>query len=230
MNTDDIKKHLTRVAMFTNLSDEEISRLASSTRQNRLNKGDILFHKDAPCHGFYMIAEGKIKLSFISPSGNEKIVEILSSGHTFGEAVMFMDKPYPVTAQALADSTLVHVNKDAILDALDSNPTFARKLLTGLSIRLHQLIQQQELQSIGTGRQRIADYLLRLVAPKDSGEAAFSLPASKSTIAAHLGITPEHFSRLLHDMVDSGLITVNAKNIRIPRLEKLRAIVNGDDV
>lgn len=214
--------------MFNNLSREELERIACSTRKIDVGKGDILFHKDDPCHGFYLIVAGKIKLLVVSASGNEKVVEILSTGHTFGEAVMFMDKPYPVSAQALQRSHLIHVAKSAMFEALDSNPLFARKLITGLSIRLHQHVRNQELNSLLSGKQRIADYLLGLIPPAEinTPEPSLTLPTSKNTIASHLGITPEHFSRILHEMIDSGLLAVNRKNIRILDISRTRRLLD----
>ena len=66
-------------------------------------RGDILFHKGDTPTGFYLIVYGHVKLAFTSPQGGEKVVDILTQCQTFGEAVMFMDKPFMVYAQTLAD-------------------------------------------------------------------------------------------------------------------------------
>ena len=64
---------------------------------------------------------------------NEKVVEIVGPGSSFGEAMMFIDKPR--SSQALVDSTLLHVSKAAVLDEQEQTPRFARKMLGGLSRR-----------------------------------------------------------------------------------------------
>lgn len=51
---------------------------------------------------------GQVKLAFASPNGTEKVVELMGPGQSFGEAVMFTERPYPVYSQALADSMLLH--------------------------------------------------------------------------------------------------------------------------
>ena len=53
------------------------------------------------------------------------------------------------------------------------------------------------------------------------------LPASKGTIASHLGITAEHFSRILHELVDAELITVYGKKIEILDLAQMQEILAG---
>jgi hypothetical protein len=36
-------------------------------------------------------------------------------------------------------------------------------------------------------------------------------------------MTPEHFSRILHDLAASGLIEVNGRAIRVPEIARLRS-------
>ena len=227
--SESIETLLAGVPMFSSLSMDEIAKLSQAARKVKAGKGEILFHKDDPCHGFYLIVSGKIKLVFNSSAGNEKVVEILMPGQTFGEAVMFMDKPYPLSAQVLSDSLFVYVTKASIFQALESNPLLARKLITGLSIRLHQLVQNQEFNSLRSGKQRVADYLLRQISPEDANNSQppVTLPASKGTVASHLGITPEHFSRILHELIESELVAVNGKNIRILDLEQIKELVDA---
>ncbi len=228
-NSESIETLLAGVPMFGCLSPEEIGKLSHSARKVKADKGDILFHKDDPCHGFYLIVSGKIKLVFNSSAGNEKVVEILMPGQTFGEAVMFMDKPFPLSAQVLNDTLLVYVTKSSIFQALESNPLLARKMITGLSIRLHQLVQHQEYNSLRSGKQRVADYLLRQIsaAEKEKSQPTVILPATKGTIASHLGITPEHFSRILHELIEIELIAVSGKNIRILDMEEIQYLVDA---
>lgn len=51
---------------------------------------------------------------------------------------MFMDKPYMVFAQALADLLLLHISKSAILDEIERDPMLGRKMIASLSMRLHR--------------------------------------------------------------------------------------------
>ncbi len=227
--TPSIEVLLARVPMFSSLALPDLTRLAHAARKVSAGKGEILFHKDDDCHGFYLIVSGKVKLVLSSAGGNEKVVEIIAPGQTFGEAVMFMDKPYPLSAHVLTDSVLVYVTKTSIFEALESNPLLARKLITGLSIRLHQLVQNQEFSSLRSGKQRVADYLLRQL-PAEVGSShspSLVLPANKGTVASHLGITPEHFSRILHELIEDGLITVNGKIIRILNLPEIKRLLDA---
>jgi CRP-like cAMP-binding protein len=217
-----IEALLAHVPLFNGLEPDEIARLARGSREVTATRGDILFHKGDTPTGFYLIVYGQVKLAFTSPQGGEKVVDIVGQGQTFGEAVMFMDKPFMVYAQALADSLLLHISKTAILDELDKDPRLGRKMIAGLSMRLHHLINDVESYSLHSGRQRIIGYLLREYPNGGERSITVTLPTNKGVIASRLNLTQEYFSRILHELSEKGLIVVEGRKIHIPEVEKLR--------
>lgn len=213
---------LARVPLFQGLAPDEVARIAAGAREVDLARGEILFQRGDASDGFYIVAYGQIKLAFTSPGGAEKVVEIIAQGQSFGEAVMFMDKPYPVMAQALVDAQLVHVGKAALFAEIDRDPRLGRKIIAGLSMRLHRLIADVESYSLRSGRERVVGYLLR--DQSDTGEhrdVSVTLPTRKGVIASRLNLTQEHFSRILHELAEEGLIVVDGRTIRIPDLARL---------
>ena len=219
-----IEALLTHVPLFNGLAPEEIARIARSTREVTANKGGILFHKGDPCTGFHLLVYGQIKLAFTSPQGNEKVVEILSQGQSFGEAIMFMEKPYIVFAQALTDSLLLHVSKQAVFDELERDHNLCRKMLAGMAMRLHQLMNDVESYSLHSGKQRIIGYLLRELpeADQEGKNVSVTLSTNKGVIASRLNLTQEHFSRILHELTELRLIVVEGRKIHIPSVVRLR--------
>ena len=218
-----IEALLSHVPLFNGLEKDEIARLARGTRQVNALRGDTLFHKGDQSTGFHLIVYGQVKLAFTSPQGGEKVVDIVGQGQSFGEAVMFMEKPYMVYAQALTDSQLLHISKAAILDEIEKDPSLGRKMIASLSIRLHHLITDVESYSLHSGRQRIIGYLLREPIEKNVTSLVVTLPTNKGVIASRLNLTQEHFSRILHELSENGLIVVKGRRITIPDVGKLRA-------
>ena len=215
---------LAALPLFKELGPAELDRLAAGTTELHVPRGEVLFNKGDPCAGFHVVIYGQVKLSFVSPHGTEKVVEIIGPGFSFGEALMFMEKPYIVAAQTLADSLLLHVSKQAVFDEIEREPVFARKMLAGLSRRLHGLIGDIESYSLQSGTQRVIGYLLRQ--DEDSAAAgtyAVTLPTSKSVVASRLNLTPEHFSRILHDLSAAGLVEVDGREVRIVDVARLRS-------
>jgi CRP-like cAMP-binding protein len=202
------------------MASPELDRIAAGTTEVRAARGDTLFRRGDPCIGFHTVVYGQVKLAFISPNGDEKVVALVGPGHSFGEALMFMEKPYIVTAQALADSLLLHVSKTTVFAEIARDPVFARKMLAGLSLRLHGLMADVESYSLRSGVERVIGYLLKGDA-QDDGDS-FTLQANKAVIASRLNLTPEHFSRVLHNLSAKQLISVSGKTITILDVQKLR--------
>jgi CRP/FNR family transcriptional regulator, dissimilatory nitrate respiration regulator len=219
-----IEALLTHVPLFSDLAADELSRIAHATREVQISKGETLFHRGTPCTGFHLIVYGQIKLIFTSAQGNEKIIEIFSQGQSFGEAIMFLDKPYVVSAQALSDTTLLHISKTALFAEMEHDYNLSRKMLSGMAVRLHLLMGDVESYSLQSGKQRVIGYLLRELpeADQQGQDITLSLQSSKGAIASRLNLTQEHFSRILHELSEHGLIRVEGKNIRISDVDKLR--------
>ncbi|THF57290.1 Crp/Fnr family transcriptional regulator [Pseudothauera rhizosphaerae] len=221
---------LAQAPLFNGLAHDEIVHFTRGVREQKVEKGVVLFHRGDPCHGFHLVLAGQIKLAFTSADGHEKVIEIIRAGQTFGEAVMFMDKPYVVMAQALTDSTLLHISKHVMFDEMGRDPMFCRKIIAGLAQRLHHLIADVETYSLRSGRERIIGYLLREDELDGEGHASgavsLRLPTSKGTIASRLNLTQEHFSRILHELIDAGLIEVEGRTIHIPDIGRLRKSLN----
>lgn len=209
----DIPSLLRRIPLFSELSEADIQLVARYTRERQVARGEVLFQRGDLPHGFYFVVSGQVKLAFSSSQGTEKVVEIIGAMQSFGEAVMFMNHPYPVFAEALNETVLVHVGQAVVSELIDQDSTFARKLLAGMAIRLHGLIQDVETYSLRSSTQRVIGYLLQ-VADSDA-PCEIALPTSKQVIASRLNLTPETLSRIFHDLSDAGLITVQGKRVSL---------------
>ena len=215
----DIPGLLSRMPLFSALSPEDLAHMAAASREKRLQKGERLFQRGEHPKGFFLVVWGQIKLAFTSAQGNEKVVEILGPLQSFGEAVMFLDQPYPVLGEALADTLVLHIASQAVFGQIEQDPRFARKLLAGMSIRLHTMVRDVESYALRSSTQRVIGYLLQLAdtAPCSpaQGKTEIELPTSKQVIASRLSLTPETLSRIFHELSDVGLISVHGKHIVI---------------
>ncbi len=223
-NIEQIIEHL---PLFQMLDAEQRAQLRLGIHSRHLKKGDLVFSAGDPARGLYIVAFGQIKLTVQSVQGEEKVVEMIGPRQSFGEAVMFLDRPYPVTAEALADSLLLHVARDQINAMLAQDVSFARKMLAGMSMRLHSLIQDVESYSLRSSTQRVIGYLLQQCpatggSGETSGQAAFILPASKQVIASRLNLSPETLSRIFAELSRAGLIDVDGRAVKVSAVTQLR--------
>jgi CRP/FNR family transcriptional regulator, dissimilatory nitrate respiration regulator len=219
-----VEQFLVNLPLFSDLTPEEIARMAAGTRRIYAAKGETLFTRGERCEGFHVILYGQVKLFVTSPQGSEKVIDIIGPGMSFGEAILFMDMPYVVSAQALKDSLLLHVARDVVLSGIENDPRFARRLLAGMSRKLHMLVRDVEANSLRTGLERVIGYLLRddSETQAESGTTTVLLPANKGTVASRLNITPEYFSRILHELADAGLVRIEGRSVEVLNIERLR--------
>jgi CRP-like cAMP-binding protein len=214
----DIPRFLSVLPLFSDIGAPELERLAKGCQLRRFERGEMVFRMGEPCDSFHVVVVGQVKLFVISPSGQEKVIELVSPGSSFAEALMFLGKPCLVNAQALADTLLLTVHRQAVLAELEQDNRFALRMLAGLSRRLHGLVHDVQAYALQSGVQRVVGYLLR---DQDFGDGApgdartVSLPVSKATVASRLSLTPEYFSRVLRELETAGLIEVDKRDIRI---------------
>jgi len=223
-NRVDTAKLLARMPLFDGLPQGQTALLAAHSRGMHLSRGEMLFQKGDVANGFYLVVYGQVKLAFPSFSGNEKVVDVIGPNQSFGEAVMLAQRTYPVFAQAIMDTLLIHVTRDVVFDLLENAPSFARRMLIGLAMHNHSLVHDIESFTLRSSAQRVIDYLLQLC-PSDGnceGRIDIILPTSKQITASRLNLTPETLSRILHDLAEAGLIEVQGKRISISIPQRLR--------
>ena len=222
----DIHSLLAVLPLFSDIGGPELERLAQGCQLRRFTRGEMVFRFGEPCESFHVVVVGQVKLFVISPSGQEKVIELVSPGVSFAEALMFLGKPCMVNAQALADTLLLTVQREVVVAELEHDSRFAMRMLAGLSRRLHGLVHDVQAYALQSGVQRVVGYLLRDQVLDDvhADEArTVSLPVSKATVASRLSMTPEYFSRVLRELEAAGLIAVDKRDIRILDGKKLAA-------
>jgi CRP-like cAMP-binding protein len=214
---------LGNLPLFKELTPDELDRIAGGTREIHAARGEILFHRGDPCEGFHVVIFGQVKLAFTAASGAEKVLELMGPGQSFGEAVMFVDEPYPVYGQVLSDTLLLYIAKSVIFEEIERDPLFARRVIAGLSRRLHRVVVDLEEHTLRSASQRVIGYLLREVTPAPAnGGITIALPMTKAVLASRLNLTPQHFSRILHDLTMAKLIEVEGRSVLILDPEGLR--------
>ena len=223
-----VENLLRNVPLFQGVSKEGLATVTAGSTPIRASAGTRLFRQGDVCHGFYVIVFGRVKLGFVSPDGAEKVMEILLQGQSFGEALMFLDRPWLVNGQTLSDALLLNISKSSVIGELERNPQFARRMLGSLSSRLHGLIGDIEAYSTQNAVRRVITHLLRQLPEAQTGKAVVELPSTKGDIASRLSISREHFSRVLRELSDAGLVQVQGRQLHILNTEDLRAYHLGE--
>lgn len=219
---------LSNQPLFRHISPFELESLKTEVVKLELDKGLSLFQKGDTADACYILVYGLIKLAIPSSNGSDKILELIRPGQCFGEAMLFLEEPYPFYAESLEPSLLLRLPKNALFKLLDQSPAIARQMMRGLSHRLLGFIRSVERQSSHNAMQRVVDYLIGVALAQDSNEIRLEL--KKNVVASLLNLTPETFSRMLHHLSELDLIRVSASRIYIHCLASLKAYASSSAV
>jgi CRP-like cAMP-binding protein len=220
-DANDFLRRLRAVPLLQDLPEVRLAGLAATARARRFAKGELVFQKGDCPNSLIVVASGSIKVACQSPEGGEKVLEVLGSGETLGEASLVLGVPYPFFAAALSDAQILFIDGKPLLDLIAGSTPFAKRLLSHLSERLHTIVRDIESFSIHSPTQRVVGFLIEEAGVLARPAHTVTLPAPKHVFASRLGMTPEAFSRALRDLTDSGLIQVVRNRIVILDRERL---------
>jgi CRP-like cAMP-binding protein len=207
-------KALRQHHLFSRLPEELFNEVSCLAIQRKLDSGEALFHQGDTAERFYLLLSGQVKLSRVLFEGQEKLVEVIQPGQSFAEALLFTGaKHYPVTCNALKASNLISIDGTHYRRLLEEQPKICLDLLANLSVRLHRRLDEIDTLTLGNASRRVVRYICQEQCAAGSDQIQLSVP--KRLIASQLGIQPETFSRILHRLVDAGLIAMERRNIRV---------------
>jgi len=208
--------------IFSSLNDDELGELANLARERSFMSNEFIFWDgDAP-DWFYVIAEGKVKVLKHSSSGREFIIAFFGSGEVFGEVAVFENKPYPASAQAVAETRVIGIKREDFLSFLANRPQVALKIINILGGRLRDA--QNRLRDLAGERveQRIAGVLVML-----SAKLGLTLPFTRQEIADMAGTAPETTIRVMSHLKERGFIRSTRGKVFILDEKKLRLLSEG---
>ena len=206
---DDLRK----APLLSRLTDAQLERVRQRAVQRRLNEGELLFAQGNAAERFYLVQSGQMRLFRLAPGGSEKVIEIVSPGQTFAEALMFLQAPrYPVSAAALEPTRLIAIDACDFAAMLRGSVDTCFVMLGALSQRLRALIGEIDELTLHSAKTRVARYLLARC-PAD--QRALVLDVSKGVLASRLSITPETFSRVTKQLVTDGVIVVHGAHVTV---------------
>ena len=202
------------VPLFNGLPKDQLNEVRQIAVDRFFDKGKTIFLEGDSCSGFYIIADGRVKIYKLSFDGKEHILHIYGPGNPFGEVPVFAGKKFPANAQTLLKSHLLFFPRTAFIDLISQNPSLSLNMLAVLSMRLRQFTVQIENLSLKEVPGRLASYLLYLA--KEQGRTdTVILTISKGQLASLLGTIPETLSRILAKMNKQRLIETSGRDIKL---------------
>jgi CRP-like cAMP-binding protein len=226
------RETLSRVPIFSGLSEDELSFLAERTVPRRFSAGEIFFAESEPCTGLYVVESGHVRIFKSSPGGREQVLSIEGPGGSVAELPVFDGGNYPASVTAMDEATLLFVSKQDFQSLCLAHPQVSLKVLRVVGARLRRLVGIIEELSFTTVRHRLAAFLLRLA--RTSGKRAadgieIMLPANNQELASQIGTVRELISRNLSRFQAEGMLKIEGRSVIVTNLKALEAELKSAD-
>jgi len=173
-------------------------------------KKQILFSQGDAADAVFYIQTGKVRLSVASAQGQEAIIAILEPGAFFGEECLAGQLVSMATATAAEKSTIVRIDKQAMIRMLHDEPSFSELFLAYLLSR--NIRTQEDLvdQLFNSSEKRLARVLLLMAHFGKEGKSEAVIPKiSQEVLAEMIGTTRSRVSSFMNKFRKLGFLDYN---------------------
>jgi CRP-like cAMP-binding protein len=222
---------LSAVPLFRGLAGTELDGVVSAGHRVARDAGAHFFEQGAPADEFYVLAEGRVKMTQVTPDGHQVVLRLVAPGSPFGGVAAFGHPVYPVSAEAIEPSVALGWDGATMGRLLAENARLAMNALQFVATQLREV--QDRYRELVTEKveRRVARTLLRLA--RDTGRkidagVLIDIPLTREDLAEMTGTTIYTVSRLVAAWEEKGLVEGGRQRIVIRRPHGL--VVIADDL
>jgi CRP/FNR family transcriptional regulator, cyclic AMP receptor protein len=170
-------------------------------------KKQTIFSQGDPADAVFYLQTGKVKLAVVSKTGNEATIGILSDKSFFGEGSLAGQALRMGTATAIADCSLLRIEKKAMMQALHREHALSDMFVAYLLARNIRYEEDLVDQLFNSSEKRLARVLLMLAHFGKEGVPETVVPKiSQETLAAMVGTTRSRVSFFMNRFRKLGFI------------------------
>lgn len=177
-------------------------------------EGEKIFKQGDIPTNYFQIVEGKVKENNQDDEGREFIHNILGEGQSFGDSMLFIDKRYPINAEAITGCRIMKLSKSNFLNLIEKHPEVSVQINSCMSQRMHyQFIMMQNLASNDpvirlTG---LLEYLKSF--HSDDIPLSFQIQLTRQQIANLTGLRVETVIRTIKKMEKEQTVKIDNRKI-----------------
>jgi len=181
-----------------------------SSREYR--NGAKIFSQTDPATSVFYIRKGKIKLSVVSQQGKEAVIAVLSARDFFGEGCLAGQPMRMASATAMADSSILRIEKQLMIRILHDQPAFSQMFVSYLLTRTIRVEEDLIDHLFNSSEKRLARILLLLANfGKEGKPEPVIAKISQETLAEMVGTTRSRVSYFMNKFRKLGFIQYNGR-------------------
>ncbi|HWB53700.1 MAG TPA: Crp/Fnr family transcriptional regulator [Tepidisphaeraceae bacterium] len=204
--------------LFRRLDSANQEEIIASAARVRRARGERLFRQGAAAAFFYVLEEGRIKLTQLTADGQLVLVRLVVPGEAFGGVAALGQRRYPVSAEAAEDLVALSWDGRTMDRLLRKYPQLAINFIELLAERLHEMQSRYEELATEQVEQRLARMVLRLVqrvGRRVENGVLVDMRLSRQELAEMTGTSLFTVSRILNRWQEAGLIQSRRQRITI---------------
>lgn len=225
METENETIYLKQVPLFAGLTDEDVRELMEVARKRTFRSGEVIFHRDDPGQVLYVIKEGKVKISLVSPDGQEIVLAVLGKGECFGEFAILDGLSRSADAITLEKVECYTLQRSDFHNAILKNPKIAIQVLEVLTKRLRINDQMVEDLIFLDVYGRVAKKLLELAethGEKVENGTRINVRLTQQELASMVGASRESVNKVMGYFTDKNFISTDKHRITLHRITELK--------
>jgi CRP/FNR family transcriptional regulator, nitrogen oxide reductase regulator len=210
----------------------DLDALLAPAHPRRFDKGASVFEQGAPADTFFLLLDGHVQASKLTPDGRQIVVRYINPGELFGIATQIHQTTYPATAKAVVESLALAWPSSIWPELAQKFPALSSGLLESIGARLTDANARMMEMATEPVERRLARALLRLAARSGrsiEGGVEIDFPVTRQDLGEMIGTTLFTVSRLLSGWEGDGLIESGRARIVVRRPDRLAAIAEGGE-
>jgi CRP-like cAMP-binding protein len=195
--------------IFRRTNAERIPFLLNNLRLVRVSSGHTIFAQDDPSGALFLIASGKVKVTYRHPDGREAVLNVLGRTELFGEVTPFDCEPREVTATAMTEVCAVVIDRRQLLVWMSEFPEVIQQIMRLLARRTDVLTDCLVDFACEDPTYRVARRLLllgRRFGCREGDLVRVAHDLTLNEISLFTGVTQERITTTLSDFADRGWI------------------------
>jgi CRP-like cAMP-binding protein len=206
------------------LNPDELDILKENCAEVTLQAGENIIKEGFLSSHVAYLKSGLAKISKKGVKGIDQILKLVRPGSYLGLQTVLSNKVHQYSASAVEESVICYIDIWSFKELIMRNAQFANELILYMGhdelSYFKRFVNVQQKQVIG----RLADNILYFSNEINEGAIEFTIPLSRSDLAALVGATRESVTRAIKELSDIGTIRVNGKRFKILNTELLEKI------
>ena len=132
---------LSRLDLFSDLSEQECGSLASSAAVLQVCRGDAVVSAGQAGESMFVVLEGALE-AVIEQEGEQVVVGTIEPGDFFGEMSLLTGEPRSATVRAATEAIALEIDKADLTPLFQARPELARQIATKVAERRIQSQQR----------------------------------------------------------------------------------------